>query len=118
MDLNPYEFKAPFSKCEFGTFCLKNDVELVVFMANWILPDKPSEEKTLEIINYWINRLTPIIKNSTKKVYLCACNRIGKENKTTFIGSSCILQLSTDLKLLSNLNITDPGIIDKTVYWK
>lgn len=118
MDLNPYEFKAPFSKCEFGNFCLKSEVELIVFMANWILRDKPSEEKTMEIINYWISRLAPILKKSTKKVYLCTSNRIGKENETSFIGSSCILQLSTNLKLLTYMNSIDSGVIDKTLYWK
>ena len=35
MDLNPYEFTAPFEKMEFSTFCKENDVECIVFLTNW-----------------------------------------------------------------------------------
>ena len=35
MDLNPYEFTAPFEKMEFSTFCKENDVDCIVFLTNW-----------------------------------------------------------------------------------
>ncbi|CAI4043910.1 amidase SKDI_10G2640 [Saccharomyces kudriavzevii IFO 1802] len=36
MDLSPYKFKAPFNHFEFATFCVDNDVELVLCPMAWL----------------------------------------------------------------------------------
>lgn len=36
MDLNPYQFKAPFEEYEFATACVKNEVELVIVPTAWM----------------------------------------------------------------------------------
>ncbi|CCF58013.1 hypothetical protein KAFR_0D03650 [Kazachstania africana CBS 2517] len=36
MDLSPYEFKAPFNDFEFSSFCLENDIELIICPMAWL----------------------------------------------------------------------------------
>ena len=36
MDLNPYKFTAPFNDYEFATYCLDNDVELMICPMAWL----------------------------------------------------------------------------------
>lgn len=42
MDLNPYEFEAPFNEFEFSTLCWANDSSLVIVPTAWLSPDSPS----------------------------------------------------------------------------
>ena len=105
MDLNPYEFKADWSEMEFATFCFENDVDAIVFLTNWLdnEPNDLSKESILNILNYWLNRLTPFL-NKKKHIYFLAANRCGKERDTTFIGCSAILRVGENSSLIDNLN--------------
>jgi hypothetical protein len=66
-----------------------------------------------ETLNYWANRLLPIIedKQDIKPVYFICSNRVGFEEGTGYMGSSCILKLKPDVKLLMNLNKKEQNII-------
>lgn len=114
MDINPYEFKAPFDDYEFGNFCVKENVDLICFSANWILNESTKDEikRVYEVINYWVTRLTPILEsNSKKSIYLCTANRVGEERGTSFTGSSSITQLTEDIRLLNYLKIFEEKVI-------
>ncbi|CEG36357.1 ubiquitin1-specific protease [Plasmopara halstedii] len=98
MDINPNDFKAPFSAYEFGTHVVENKSDLVLFACAW----NDFENHDIEpysTISYWAQRLFPVIHSLQKGEYvksnchfLCS-NRIGTENGTFFVGSSCILSL-------------------------
>jgi protein N-terminal amidase len=112
MDLNPYEFKADFYEMEFATFCKKENVDAIVFLTNWLdnEPEDECQESVLNILNYWLNRLQPLLKGS-KKVYLLAANRCGKERDTHFIGCSAILAACNKPGLVDNLNKKEENTI-------
>ena len=69
MDINPYEFKAPFNAFEFAKFCKKKDVDLIIFPTNW--NDEPDGKNdtfgVMHMLNYWLERLTPMVQKSKKK---------------------------------------------------
>jgi protein N-terminal amidase len=117
MDLNPYEFKAAWEAMEFATHCKKNNVDAIVFLTNWLdnEPKDQSEESVMNILNYWLNRLTPFLKQS-KSVYFLAANRCGKERETNFIGCSAILKVSSKPNLVDSLNKTEENTICSTLF--
>ena len=96
MDINPYEFEAPWEKMEFANFCHEKNVDLIIFPTAWTDhdPEKQDNKAVMEIINYWGERMEPFFKKRIKKnIYLLVADRIGKEKDTTFIGCSCVIQL-------------------------
>ena len=96
MDINPYEFEAPWEKMEFATFCYEKKVDLIIFPTAWTdhNPDKQDNESIMEMINYWGARMEPFLKKRiNKNIYLLAADRIGKEKDTTFVGCSCVIKL-------------------------
>ena len=113
MDLNPYEFKAPWGAMEFSTFCKKKDVDVILFLTNWLdnQPNDESWESVMHIINYWAERLKPFLCKLKKKTYFLAANRCGKERDTTFIGCSCALELGAHPMVLKNLNKKEENTI-------
>ncbi len=104
MDLNPYEFTAPWEAMEFANHCMKKNTDIIVFLTNWLdnKPDDTSDSAVMDILNYWLNRLEPFLKRS-KPVYFLASNRSGKERETTFIGCSGALKVCKNPRLLGNL---------------
>lgn len=103
MDLNPYKFVTEFQKCELATFCVENDVDLLVMPMAWLLPkDEQQGEKTsLSTVNYWALRCLPFFEkptngdssNASRTRYFVATNRTGTEGESTFAGSSSVLQM-------------------------
>ena len=96
MDINTYEFEAPWEKMEFATFCYEKKVDLIIFPTAWTdhNPDKQDNESIMEMINYWGARMEPFLKKRiNKNIYLLAADRIGKEKETTFVGCSCVIKL-------------------------
>eukprot|EP00959_Pyramimonas_sp_CCMP1952_P467215 9491232-Pyramimonas_sp.AAC.1 len=68
MDINPYEFKAPFSAFEFANFHREQGTQLILFSSAWCNshPDDTLDRKRtppdmMETLNYWLNRLRPLI---------------------------------------------------------
>ena len=117
MDINPYEFKAPFNAFEFAKFCKKKDVDLIIFPTNW--NDEPDGKNdtfgVMHMLNYWLERLTPIVEKSKKNKYFLAADRTGKEKTSTFIGCSCAMQLSPNCKIIDNYDKVKEGILKVTL---
>lgn len=122
MDINPYKFKSPYNKMEFANHCLNKNVDIIVFPTNWLDqdPENLSQKHVYELWNYWLDRMTPYIKNKNllgnKNVYLLAANRIGKEFETTFYGCSCILQLSPEPQIIQGAGSKNEIILETILY--
>lgn len=117
MDLNPYEFIAPWEAMEFSTFCFEKQVDLILFLTNWLdnEPNKNSDKEIMRQINYLVARLEPFLTKKIKRnVYFLAANRCGKERETDFIGCSCVVRMgggSSRPALIDNLNKKQEGTI-------
>ncbi|KAJ3000452.1 Carbon-nitrogen hydrolase [Globomyces sp. JEL0801] len=116
MDVNPYKFTAPFEDFEFGNFHLTNQSKLVLLSMAWLKPTKETPEKiTLDMMNYWALRLSPLIK-SADPVTVCICNRIGEEDDVVFGGSSCILRFDNGKVFsLGSLSFNETGVLQVEV---
>lgn len=105
MDINPYEFTAPFTDFEMASHYFKEEVDLIAFCTNWTRSeDHQATELDLNLLNYWLNRLVPFLKSSPKPVYFIAADRVGSEKGITYSGTSCILKLSSKPALLACLD--------------
>ncbi|PWY99725.1 carbon-nitrogen hydrolase, partial [Testicularia cyperi] len=144
MDLNPFEFETSFEACELASFCVEQDVDLLIVPMAWLLPsDETSDaasavsgpaKPSLSTINYWALRCLPFFdptqsnakasgqSSDAKPKYLLTANRTGTEGKSTFAGSSCVLQMKPNERplLLESLGTREEGLlivdlpIDKT----
>lgn len=103
MDLNPYRFQNPFDAYEFARFQLANDASLILTSMAWLSeaggdvdggtddndqngePKSDDDEAVWEVLQYWAQRMNPILRESRKegrsgkRVLLVVCNRFGKE---------------------------------------
>jgi len=102
MDLNPWEFRAPFNAFEYAKFILENDVTLILIPMAWLLPrsiDDEEQDKYEEddhpshhTLQYWIGRLQPLIASDTYRTVII-CNRTGhEEGGAVYAGTSCVLR--------------------------
>lgn len=120
MDINPYQFKTPFTAWEFANQVLDSKTQLVVLSMAWLtllsreeqdmLADKPD----LDTFNYWIQRFIPLIRqrmkhesdidatetvDSDKRIVLVFANRAGEEegpegaNPARYAGTSAIIAI-------------------------
>ena len=55
MDINPYEFTAPYDAFELSKFWKAQNVELAVFCTNWCTDEDPLPSTTTTI-QYWMGR--------------------------------------------------------------
>ncbi|OQR95472.1 hypothetical protein THRCLA_22136, partial [Thraustotheca clavata] len=101
MDINPNDFIAPWEAYEFATSVLENKSSLILFSSAW--NDHNPEETSnsaMPTIQYWANRLLPIIdslqsKKDGENCYFICSNRTGIERGTSFVGGSCVLELKS-----------------------
>ncbi|KAF4028413.1 putative amidase [Phytophthora infestans] len=81
MDINPDDFKAPFSAYEFGTHVVENKSDLVLFACAW----NDFEDHDIEpfsTLSYWAQRLSLVI------------DALGKVRTARFsLHASCVLFL-------------------------
>ncbi|RLV95755.1 amidase [Spathaspora sp. JA1] len=124
MDLNPYQFKAPFNDYEFSSSCYNQRSQLIICPMAWLSPKSPSIIKSIELadrvelattlklpnlpnqetINYWILRFFPYISHKysfmpkwfSKPVNVLCCNRVGVEEDIVYGGSSSIIQFNNN----------------------
>ncbi|KAJ1550277.1 Carbon-nitrogen hydrolase, partial [Nowakowskiella sp. JEL0078] len=66
MDINPYAFKAPYNEYEFGNFHSSLGTNFIVISMAWVsngdMIGKPKSTPNLKTINYWADRLSPLLK--------------------------------------------------------
>lgn len=116
MDMNPKDFVAPWDAYELSKFVREQKADMLIVPMNWLDPPREPgdevgdtdgpEESTL---NYWAHRMTPLhdpspsfevaevnqVESETEVVFV-ACNRVGVEEGTTFVGTSSIMTLSSN----------------------
>ena len=77
MDINPYQFKAPFEEYEFARFHLNHDTQLIICCMAWL--QGRDKNHVMDTISYWAQRFMPLITQENRNVYIVACNRTGSE---------------------------------------
>ena len=118
MDINPEDFVAPWDSYELANYAAKHEVDLLVLCAAWLAappadPAAPVDEAedddehpdgpSLDTLNYWAHRLTPLhdppppadpgaAQRRVKETYFVACNRVGQESGA----SSCLSIAASD----------------------
>lgn len=139
MDINPYQFEAPWDKYEFATHALAGGVKLVVMSMAWLthlpqdemdaLPDQPA----LETVSYWLQRFSPMIEASKvgeEDIVVVFSNRIGNEKNevrelttkagqtiplgesVNYAGSSCVMRFSGgNVKIQDMLGRKEEGLL-------
>ncbi|OQO01115.1 hypothetical protein B0A48_13358 [Cryoendolithus antarcticus] len=120
MDINPYQFTAPWDAYEFADQAVKSESELVVLSMAWLthvpieeMLAKPMDQE-LGTIAYWVERFAPVIEATRmgKDVVVVFANRIGVEknevesittklgqviplgDSVCYAGSSCVMRFS------------------------
>lgn len=107
MDINPYEFTAPFNAFELANFWLSENVDFCAFSTNWTTEDDDPGQR---LLNYWLNRMIPLLEDK-KKRYFLAADRIGEERGIRYMGNSCIIELGQKCKLLGRLERYPEGVL-------
>ncbi len=122
MDLNPYEFTAPYEKKEFTNFCKEKNVDLIVFLTKWLNASEndpkmfeETEERSYDLLNYWLDRCSPFLGSKDKVCYFLAANRCGVERKIKFAGTSAILKLAKKPDLIDKLTIGEENYITNSI---
>ncbi|KAL7421847.1 hypothetical protein Q5752_003618 [Cryptotrichosporon argae] len=148
MDMNPREFIAPWDAFELATFAKQNSVDTLVVPMNWLDPpaEPPTEDDadgddvpapdplapSVSNLNYWAARLTPLHDPApsyaadtgglpvpgSKEVVFVACNRVGVEEGTRFVGTSCVMTASTEpsaIELIEVCNSSEERVMLATV---
>lgn len=105
MDINPYQFKAPFDTFEWASHHCDHGSNLLVCSMAWI--------KSEGIVNYWAARMTPFINQSLKyDITVCISNRTGTEKDSVFGGFSCVLKFSGGkVFLMASLDLVEEGYL-------
>ncbi|KAI8138512.1 N-terminal asparagine amidohydrolase-like protein [Fennellomyces sp. T-0311] len=107
MDINPYQFKAPFDAYEFANFHLDQGTQIIVCCMAWL-----QSSQVMDTISYWAQRLAPLILQSKRRVCVVACNRTGSERGSTFAGGSSVLELGHNVpRLLDHMDASDRGVM-------
>ena len=73
-----------------------NNTEILIFITAWT--DKAEK---------WLQHLQPIAESSQQNsspFYLVACNRVGVEKSSQYVGGSCIVQLRPEV-----VDLADPA---------
>lgn len=139
MDINPYQFSAPWDKYEFAHHVLDGGTKLVVMSMAWLttlskeemtlLPGSPA----LETVSYWLQRFSPMIeatKAGGEDVTIVFSDRIGVEknevseittktgqviplgDEVCYAGSSCAMRFSGgNVSILDMMGKAEEGLL-------
>ncbi|KAJ3020413.1 Carbon-nitrogen hydrolase [Thoreauomyces humboldtii] len=121
MDLNPFEFEAPFDAYEYANWHLKHGTQTLTLSMAWILGEEGGEgddggemwgEMPVQSsLRYWAMRMHPVVEADDPVIFACA-NRVGQEKETTFCGSSCVMVLGgKQITLLGALGRREEGVL-------
>ena len=110
MDINPYQFTAPWTAYEFTTHARTAKAELIVLSCAWLTHISADDLKQmamqpdLSTLGYWAERFSPLVgpavgEGEEKEVLLVIANRTGDEGvaervgEVRYAGSSCVMGL-------------------------
>jgi len=123
MDINPWEFRAPFDAFELAHAALQAGAGVLLFSSAWCdrSPDDPQDYAPPPIdagdtLSYWAARLRPLLEAPEVRHFVCA-DRVGCEGETNFCGCSCVMQLGGGAggrpraRLLGALGIEGEGLL-------
>jgi protein N-terminal amidase len=101
MDLNPYQFTAPFEAKEFANAMLPHSPGLILCSNAWLMGEEEEADDKIDknkanpaLLNYWCERLSPLLESTTdgeRVIVVAISNRTGKEGNSRFGGSSCVI---------------------------
>ena len=139
MDINPYQFEAPWDKYEFATHALAGGVKLIVMSMAWLthLPqdemNAQPNQPALETVSYWLQRFSPLLEASKlgeEDIIVVFSNRIGNEKNelrelttkngqviplgesVNYAGSSCVMRFSGgNVSILDMLGRKEEGLL-------
>ena len=117
MDINPYQFTAPWTDYEFANTMLREGVRIVVLSMAWLTRLLPQElmaspgDPDMETVAYWLERFHPLIDKASKdEIIVVFANRCGIEgnvvgakhvengeeveegDRVCYAGSSCVMR--------------------------
>lgn len=117
MDINPYQFTAPWTNYEFANAMLRNSCKLVVLSMAWLTrltPEDTAASPTvpdMETVAYWLERFWPLqeakLQEPVTVVFANRCGWEGEElgdrlmehgerietgNRVAYAGSSCVMR--------------------------
>ena len=84
MDLNPYQFTAPWDAYEFCNSAIRAQADILLLSMAWLSSLCAAELKEspkmpdMDTFTYWLNRLTPLVEAEKEVLVVCA-NRTGEE---------------------------------------
>ena len=107
MDVNPYQFQAPFDRFEFGNFHAQSRPTLLLLSMAWLFSGSETDDGIEALHDYWLIRLSPLLY---RRCTVAICNRTGTENGVIFAGGSCVLSMA-DLRVLGHLGVNDEGVL-------
>ena len=110
MDINPYQFTAPWTAYEFTTHARTTKAELIVLSCAWLTHistdglNQMAMQPDLSTLGYWVERFSPLVgpavgEGEEKEVLLVIANRTGDEGvaervgEVRYAGSSCVMGL-------------------------
>ena len=135
MDINPYQFTAPYSAFEFANHAVSKGASTIVLSMAWLThvpaeeillqPDKP----TLETVMYWVQRFIPLLE-APGPITVVFSNRVGMEKNeinemttktgqviplgesVTYAGSSCVMRFETgEVGIHEMLGAAEEGLL-------
>jgi len=132
MDINPYQFTAPWTAYEFTTHARTAKAELIVLSCAWLTHISAEDLKTmstqpdLSTLGYWVERFSPLIgpavgEGEEREVVVVIANRTGDEGvaervgEVRYAGSSCVMGLrkgeERDVRIWDILGRAEEGVL-------
>lgn len=122
MDINPYEFTAPWAAHELANAVLAQGAGLLLFASAWCnrSPDDPPDHDppvdAPETQRYWAARLAPLAASRGAATAFVVADRVGSEGGSTFCGGSCCMQLGGGAaRLVASLGGAGEGLLEAEV---
>jgi len=102
MDINPYNFTAPWAAYEFANHVLANQSKLNILSMAWLSQELRAEDvqgedannPDLKTLSYWVERFGPLIEAEGEGTILVMANRCGVEGEVCYAGTSTVMQAS------------------------
>jgi protein N-terminal amidase len=97
MDINPYQFLAPWTNYEFASHVLETGAQLVIVSMAFLTRLSPQELRELPLrpdnatLEYWVERFYPVHRSNRQPVFIVFSNRCGIEGSACYAGTSSII---------------------------
>lgn len=100
MDINPYQFTAPWTAYEFAGRAKASGANMIAVSMAWLCHLSPEElaenpsQPDVATVAYWVERFQPLVEmRGEKPVYVVLANRCGVEKGACYAGSSTVMKI-------------------------